>query len=497
MILDTNSKILPNQPSKLVLPLRRHQQAMLYQCLMIEKIAKQKDLPYGIIKSKAGTGKTAVIISIILADKEIYGKTQNLIVVPQNIHTQWISEVKKFAGNSLKVSSFTNYSDISGIYFDPSILIENDILVTTEKYYELIEHVINQNGCNLRRIVFDEIDSISNIINNVGSKIKLLDEVAKVKDTPHKNHKMTWFVSASFDNILGDDHTFNFKDKKVLCTSEVICDCSDEFVDKFNFVIQPPDITQVICYSITDDYYDCLSIDQLDDLNSLSFQGIYSKYFTDSCAYDSKSAIKILVKDCHYVINTKTKNGIDSLIRSNSNKNEYDNEISKINKDCKFNTKLLQLFHSVKCNSNCEDTLECINHQIDNLPDDDKISQFLNFLSNIDSTAKILIFSDLQRSFKNVSQALEYKGIKYAYIAEGNIKDIDINIQNYKNGNVDVLMIDSKTNGCGMNLENTEYLIFIHKTSEILYNQIVGRAQRPGRTNILKIITFINKNEIV
>jgi hypothetical protein len=58
-------------------------------------------------------------------------------------------------------------------------------------------------------------------------------------------------------------------------------------------------------------------------------------------------------------------------------------------------------------------------------------------------------------------------------------------------------MIDSSNHGAGMNLENTDILIFLHRTDETLYDQVIGRAQRPGRVGQLKIINLYNNNEII
>ena len=49
--------------------------------------------------------------------------------------------------------------------------------------------------------------------------------------------------------------------------------------------------------------------------------------------------------------------------------------------------------------------------------------------------------------------------------------------------------------GAGMNLENTTHLLFMHKTEEKFINQVVGRAQRYGRTRPLNIVMLFNKNE--
>ena len=49
--------------------------------------------------------------------------------------------------------------------------------------------------------------------------------------------------------------------------------------------------------------------------------------------------------------------------------------------------------------------------------------------------------------------------------------------------------------GAGMNLENTTHLLFMHKTEEKFIDQVIGRAQRYGRTTPLKIIMLFNKHE--
>jgi SNF2 family DNA or RNA helicase len=123
----------------------------------------------------------------------------------------------------------------------------------------------------------------------------------------------------------------------------------------------------------------------------------------------------------------------------------------------------------------------------------DKIEEILNTIDKTND--KILIFSDFSGSFKIVSKILDSNGIKYTELNGGNITDIDNAIHKYKQLDTSILMIDSASQGCGMNLEMTTCIIFLHKTSELLYNQIIGRAQRYGRTNRLKVITLLNEKE--
>jgi SNF2 family DNA or RNA helicase len=86
-------------------------------------------------------------------------------------------------------------------------------------------------------------------------------------------------------------------------------------------------------------------------------------------------------------------------------------------------------------------------------------------------------------------------GISYIELDGGSIGAIDKDIYNFKFGDTRVFMCNSKSFGCGMNLENTSDIIFIHKTHEQMYSQVIGRAQRPGRTSPLNVYRLLHNNE--
>ena len=46
-----------------------------------------------------------------------------------------------------------------------------------------------------------------------------------------------------------------------------------------------------------------------------------------------------------------------------------------------------------------------------------------------------------------------------------------------------------------MNLENTDTLVFMHKTEDKFVQQVMGRAQRYGRSTPLNIVMLFNKSE--
>lgn len=502
--LNKTSTII-GQPTNLKIPLKKHQLAMLYRCLSIEKnIYTNNEYPYGIMCDKAGAGKTAVIISLILADKMLCGKTQNLIVVPQNIHTQWIKEFEKFAGDSIKVKSFIEYADISGLFMDPTMIKENeyDVLITTTLYYDMIINTLRQNSIAIKRLIFDEIDTVaSSVMNNMEEKYRFnIKRSTEEEKTDEKymeaNNKIVWFISASFENCV-TEQGFTFRNKHVSLDNlhKIMCQCENEFIDK-NFEMPEPMIINHICDDLTDDYFECLSPQQLDYINSLSFQNIRSE-FTNKIASNTHDVMKIIIED--YSIAIEKNENLIASFKSVMMKEKNKDVIATANADIVFYNQLLKACHDIKCSKQCEDKVKCIREQIESIKySNTKIAKIETFIQNINKdTDKVLIFSDFTGSFKLVSALLEKYNVKYTELDGGNTKSIDKSIELYKEKDTCVLMIDSSSQGCGMNLENTTHLIFIHKTGESLHNQIIGRAQRPGRTNQLSIISLLNNNEIV
>ena len=57
-------------------------------------------------------------------------------------------------------------------------------------------------------------------------------------------------------------------------------------------------------------------------------------------------------------------------------------------------------------------------------------------------------------------------------------------------------MLNTNHYGTGLNLENTTDLIFYHKMSCDMEKQVIGRAQRVGRTSDLNIHYLFQDNEI-
>lgn len=526
-MLNSTSKII-GQPESVKVKLWKHQLAMLYKCLQLEKTSNSRpDQPYGFLADGAGAGKTGVMISLMLCEKDMLKKTQNIIVTPQNIYYQWINEIKKFAGDELKVKKFIEYGDMIDLY-DPDkrdVLKEYDVIITTDLYYKTIIDILEDSNLNIRRFIFDEVDNLSDIINEVeaSSAKKRVEykkkyeesltasinqlmlenpsmttseatQIANSKNNEYKlpeiKNKISWFISASLNNLITEEG-LRLKGKVIPnnILQNLICKCDEQFIKESITKLQPPIIEKHICSSIADTYSKFMSIEQLDSINSMCFNNVRCNT-TNIHANTDRECIDIIKSD----YNQKIKRNVQQInsIKKFSFKLDIADEIKNKENEIVFYQNILEKF----------------NADIENNPEggskEDKYHKIYNYLKNLrdsskvkidSSKVKILIFSDFQDSFRVISKILEELNFNYKELIGGNPDKINNLIDNYKNGDLQVLFIDSITQGCGMNLENTSHILCVHKTSDILYNQIVGRAQRPGRTSTLKIDIFLNENE--
>ena len=101
----------------------------------------------------------------------------------------------------------------------------------------------------------------------------------------------------------------------------------------------------------------------------------------------------------------------------------------------------------------------------------------------------------LQKSTNNI---LYKQGISHSTIY-GNTASINKTIQKFKSADeskIDVLFLNSRFCGSGLNMENATDVIIYHSMSEELEKQVIGRAQRPGRKSRLNIWKLCYENEV-
>ena len=122
------------------------------------------------------------------------------------------------------------------------------------------------------------------------------------------------------------------------------------------------------------------------------------------------------------------------------------------------------------------------------------IKNFIEKLKNQDK--KVIIFSDYSNIFHEIEKMCIENEILYTDLDKGNMKDIDISVENYKYGNAKILLSNSSLFGCGMNFENSTDIIFVHRMKKRMEEQVIGRAQRIGRETRLNVYYLQYENEI-
>jgi len=282
-----NSPIIEH-PDGLKITIKEHQLAMIQKCMDIEAIDNNN---YGIMSDRPGSGKTYVILTLIYL-KKIYNRA-NIIIVPQNIYTQWIMSIENFS-NNITYKRFINYEDIISLYNDSEILKENDFILTTSSYYHIIATTLTSINIKIGRIFFDEIDSISNAIQ---SKIE---------------SDFIWFVSASFNkNLLGYYH----EKLSNIDLNTITCKCNDDFIDA-NILLQAPQKKYYLCTNIyIDNVLDkVLSKSELSGINALDYT-LHNKIFHNKKAKDEKDIIELILSNRKSIIEFDTIKIEDSNIK--------------------------------------------------------------------------------------------------------------------------------------------------------------------------------------
>ena len=129
--------------------------------------------------------------------------------------------------------------------------------------------------------------------------------------------------------------------------------------------------------------------------------------------------------------------------------------------------------------------------------DTDKLcSKVDNLITIIKSNpnGKFILFSNYDRTFENVYSKLLENNISNNRLI-GSHAVINNTIKNFENGKIKVLMLNALNYGSGLNLQMATDIIIYHELDVELETQVIGRAQRLGRTTQLNVYYLLNDNE--
>jgi len=104
---------------------------------------------------------------------------------------------------------------------------------------------------------------------------------------------------------------------------------------------------------------------------------------------------------------------------------------------------------------------------------------------------RFILFSDWDESFNTIREVLHINNISFVEI-KGNINVRTKNINKFREGEINVVFLNSKTDSSGINMQETTDIILYHTMNDSTTMQIIGRANRIGRKKPLKVHHLIS-----
>lgn len=573
-------------PKNLKIQLKPHQLAALQKCYDLEskEIAIDNDTnmrtKVGVIGDEVGSGKSFVILSLVVSDNPIpqtpsiqtHGENKivvtstdscvyqdlNLLVIPHNLCSQWESYIQSFSedlkNKYIMVTKKKEYN-----HFVECDLSRYNLVIVTCTYYNTLVLELRRRKYRIRRVIYDEVDSMN------------------IQSCAEVDSMFYWFVTASYGNLLYPKscHYFDRTLQKytILATGMRhsgflknlfvdICDFKHvrSLIVKNNseFIKSSFELPEIVYKFIK-----CKASNAVHILHGVVDRGVLE------ClnAGDIPSAIRLVKQSCK-----NTEENIIDIIISNLNKqlgnldlrlqytrmmtfdsdeakqheierleaskHDIQSKISHIKDRIKNTNMCCICFDDIKNKtvlSCCSNTycFKCINiwlskshhcplcktivdkdsiyviQELDSQPEpimtdqmqmqlhesNNKMTNLLNILSSMDNTHRVLIFSGYDTTLDNIwKRVLHIQQMPACYL-KGNRASIDKIIRDYRSGMFQILLVNSRDYGSGMNLENTTDIIMFHKFENDLERQVIGRAQRAGRTQPLRVWYLLHENE--
>jgi hypothetical protein len=483
-----------------------HQEAMLARCVEIEaaevkaancvrntsryffkeEIEGIKPTCIGVMNDPPGAGKTYVILSLIARND--LGKL-NVIAVPQNIFSQWQAAIERFYAEAadpppvLFINTYADLADLSLIESARLVLI-NDVFLNY--FADVVKgnmKVVKEKTVHVGRLFLDEVDTIEE---------RFL--------TPFEAERV-WLVSASFD-YKGEDTPIGPYLIKQADVPKVVCKCDPAFIAK-SLVFEEPVMEVLRCDDADIELFAPIvppavriALYAGDRRKLLTWMGkslptgLYTlPQLLTMYVADQRAKLGPIEEEIAVLRTALTPAPVSRL--AVKPKKPVDEE-----KEAEIQTKVAYVEMMRTKLADYEAQLAV---HVPVNPRRTKQAVFEGVICErirSNPASKWLIFNDNGAALIDAQATLSTKGIKAVMLDGGNAAAIERAIASYKTpGGTQVLLLNSMLEGCGMNLENTTDLLFMHATRPRLVEQVVGRAQRFGRVGALRIIGLFGEHE--
>ena len=562
-----------------------HQKTLLYRCMQLElfkKILIKNDedsyinTNIGLICDKVGSGKSLVVLSLILKNKILdiekrdivisssgqsglpsYLKVicnrkeqlkTNIIIVPPTIIIQWEEYIEKYT--NLTYYSIKVEKDINKYQGNIKFFENYDIILISSKRYNSFVSIINYEESKNKKIYFSRI---------------IMDEVdtLNIPNCKELNGNFYWFITATYQNVIKYYMIKNngfIKDTFVsLYTVQkkyknpLLLKNDNEYIENS---IKLPNYKLKILRSkntpIINILHNIVSKEVINCLNANDIDSAIEKIYCN--VTDENNMINIVCQDL-----TKNKNNIVIKLNSLELMEYKSDKIKNYKRDIlkkkleEVENKINLIYDRLKNNNICPICIEepknkVITNCCKNIFCLECILNYLNFkkinecalcrskeINPKDLTVikKDLLISQITKKENNIEELKdkyehlrdiieENEGKKILFYTEytsdnlfskiekifinnveryekiiGSIHKIKNTLNDYKEGDLNILLLDAKTCGSGLNLENTDIIILFHAMNKEIEQQIIGRAQRLGRKNELLVYKILYESEII
>jgi SNF2 family DNA or RNA helicase len=106
---------------------------------------------------------------------------------------------------------------------------------------------------------------------------------------------------------------------------------------------------------------------------------------------------------------------------------------------------------------------------------------------------RMLIFSEYDETFHKIERILDELNIRYSQL-KGSVVNI---IKNFEESTIQVLMLNAKYTGAGLNLQCADITILFNRFKKEREEQAIGRAHRLGRKNPLDLYYLVHEGEAI
>ena len=119
----------------------------------------------------------------------------------------------------------------------------------------------------------------------------------------------------------------------------------------------------------------------------------------------------------------------------------------------------------------------------------DAILYHIKEIINRNKEERLLLFSNNNHVFVSMKELLSNNDIINREL-KGNPTTINSVLKKFKNSEINILMLNDLKYGAGINLQCSDRIIICNKMHKDTMTQVIGRAQRYGRTTELKVDIF-------